>query len=139
MNDKQPRLGVAVIVYDDDGKLILGRRGRGPTVGSWVLPGGGVELGERWQAAGVREYLEETGYAIEIRDTKPVHVMEMIGKISHRLALVVRGYPLPKPRVAPTSDELAEVRAFHLWEVPVDGLGSATRECLMALQIVPQR
>ncbi len=52
---------VGAIVFDDDGRILLIRRGNPPAQGQWSLPGGRVESGEDWQAAVVRELQEETG------------------------------------------------------------------------------
>jgi 8-oxo-dGTP diphosphatase len=44
-----------------DGNLLLVRRGRGPALGEWSVPGGRVEPGELVVEAVVRELAEETG------------------------------------------------------------------------------
>lgn len=44
--------------------LLMQRRGEG----TWGLPGGGVEAGETWARATIRECLEETGWEIELGD-----------------------------------------------------------------------
>jgi 8-oxo-dGTP diphosphatase len=49
----------AVVV--DDGRLLLVRRGRGRSAGTWSIPGGHVEVGETMAEAVLRELHEETG------------------------------------------------------------------------------
>ena len=52
---------VGAIVRDADGRVLLIRRANPPAQGQWSLPGGRVEPGEDWEAACVRELVEETG------------------------------------------------------------------------------
>ena len=56
---------VGAIVHDDDGRLLLVRRGHEPSRGLWSLPGGRVEPGESLTAAVEREVHEETGLRVE--------------------------------------------------------------------------
>lgn len=61
---KAPRLGVGVVVVRDR-QFVLVKRGQEPAKGSWSLPGGMVELGERAEDAARREVLEECGIHID--------------------------------------------------------------------------
>jgi 8-oxo-dGTP diphosphatase len=54
------------VVRDDDGRLLLVRRGRPPAQGRWSLPGGRIEPGETAAEAAAREVQEETGLEVEI-------------------------------------------------------------------------
>ena len=56
----EPEIAVGAVVVDAAGRVLLVRRGRPPSVGTWSLPGGHVEPGESLEAAVVREVLEET-------------------------------------------------------------------------------
>jgi ADP-ribose pyrophosphatase YjhB (NUDIX family) len=56
----EPEVVVGGVVLDARGRVLLVRRGRPPSAGSWSLPGGHVEPGESLDVAIVREVLEET-------------------------------------------------------------------------------
>ena len=58
------KVGINVVVLRD-GRLLLGRRKNVFGAGEWGLPGGHLELGEKFEAAAARELWEETGLRAE--------------------------------------------------------------------------
>lgn len=52
---------VGVVCVNSAGDVCLIRRGNPPLAGSWSLPGGRIEFGERAADAALRELAEETG------------------------------------------------------------------------------
>ena len=65
---------VRVIVYRDDGKILLVRSRFSRQ--KWALPGGGVKHNESYEQAAVRETLEEVGLKI--------HNLRYLGKANSR-------------------------------------------------------
>lgn len=64
---ENPIVGVAVIVRDEYGAILLGRRGKNSSYpGLWCIPCGYVEYDEEVRAAARREFLEETGLEVEL-------------------------------------------------------------------------
>ena len=67
---KRPQVGVAVIIRDGKGRILLGKRKNVLNAGLWSLPGGHFEWMETFSECCRREVREEVG--IEIRDLWPV-------------------------------------------------------------------
>ena len=67
-----PAVGVAVVVLDDAGRLLLGRRSRN-YAGEWCIPCGYVEWDEDARVAAAREFLEETGLEVHVEGVAAVH------------------------------------------------------------------
>lgn len=62
----QPLIGVAAVVFDDAGRVLLIRRAKPPAQGLWHVPGGRLEAGEGLVDACRREVREETGVEIAV-------------------------------------------------------------------------
>ncbi|HLF88252.1 MAG TPA: NUDIX domain-containing protein [Anaerolineales bacterium] len=62
---------VTIIVYDEQGHILLVRHG---DTGVWVAPGGAIEPGERPAETAIREMEEETGLII-----RPIRILGVYG------------------------------------------------------------
>ena len=61
-----PSLGVSAIIFDQDERVLLIRRGKPPAAGFWHVPGGKLEAGESLVEGVRREVKEETGLDVNI-------------------------------------------------------------------------
>jgi len=60
-----PKVGVGVLLRRRDGAVLLGKRKGSHGAGQWSLPGGHLEIGERFEDCCKREVFEETGLHID--------------------------------------------------------------------------
>ncbi|RMD89716.1 MAG: NUDIX domain-containing protein [Alphaproteobacteria bacterium] len=87
---RRPIIGIGAVVFKDD-RVLLVRRGKPPSNGSWSLPGGAQELGETTTEALHRELAEETGIAAEIvglLDVVDFIARDDQGRVRHHYTLV---------------------------------------------------
>jgi len=83
--------------------LVVIRRDIEPARGQLALPGGFIELGERWQEAAVRELREETGLLAEPSDVDLFDVCSTVGNINVFALLPARA-EADLPASAPTAE-----------------------------------
>jgi len=68
-----PTVGVAVVILKE-GKVLLGKRAPGVSYeGMWCIPCGHVEWDEDVREAAAREFKEETGLEVTIKEVVAVH------------------------------------------------------------------
>lgn len=73
MSKERPLVGLGVIVENDEGKILVGKR-IGSHAQKYSIPGGGLELGESFESGGVREIMEETGINIDPKNLRVIAV-----------------------------------------------------------------
>ncbi len=105
----------SVVVVDSDGRVLLQRR---TDNGMWVLPGGGMEIGESIADCARREVAEETGLAVELLGivgiySDPGHVFAYDdGEVRQEFSVCF--HARPTGGTLTTSDESHEVRFVDL-------------------------
>lgn len=106
-----PKPVAAAIPVDEEGRVILLRRGFDPGRGKWTFPGGFVDLGESVPDAARRETDEELGIAVELQQLVGVY-----SRPEDRVVLIVyRARAVGRPHTTP---EAPEVQAFAPAEIP---------------------
>jgi ADP-ribose pyrophosphatase YjhB (NUDIX family) len=109
--------GAQALVRDDQGRLLMGRRGADPGRGRWDLPGGFLEEGEHPLDGLRREVHEETGLDIEPGELFGIWMEPYEGRTVLCLTWLAR----PVGGAEQAGDDLVELRWFTPDELPVDG------------------
>ena len=125
-------VGAAGVIARKDEKFVLVRHTReawGDAHRYWSFPGGGVEHGEEFEEAAVREFKEETGLNVEI--TGLVSVCEHVdrspqGSESAWIMAIFKGKVVGGEMRPETPNEISEVRLFE--EPPEKSLVPWVRE-----------
>ncbi len=86
----RPISAVGVVAFQD-ALVLLVRRGKEPRRGEWSIPGGAVELGETVREAAAREFAEECGGEVELRevvDAVDVIARDDDGRVRYQYVIV---------------------------------------------------
>jgi 8-oxo-dGTP diphosphatase len=121
----------AGVLAEQNGKVVLVRRGVVPALGSWCLPSGFVEYDEAPEQAAVRECLEETGLNVQLTDLLDVRQytndVRGPGVVILYRGQVVGGEPCP-------GDDASDVGLFGPDELPEDIAFASHRRVLARWQ-----
>jgi len=117
-------------LVEQDGRVLLGRRGNEPSRGLWDIPGGFVDEYEHPLAALHRELAEETGLQIEPVEFLGVWMQPYDGRVVLCLTWLAR----PTGGVERPGDDLVELRWFGPTELPApDELAFETFVAILSL------
>jgi ADP-ribose pyrophosphatase YjhB (NUDIX family) len=114
-----PRPVAGVVPVRADGAVLLTRRAIEPRIGSWVFPGGFMDVGETAEQAAARETMEEA--RLEVRNLSLLGVYTRIEP-----GVVVIIYTAEAVGEAEVGDETSEVRWFAPGEIPWEELAFDT-------------
>lgn len=113
--EKKFSLGATVLVVRD-GKILLGKRINIFGAGKWGLPGGHVDMGEKFVEAAARELMEETGMTAE-----RFEFANLVEKPDDEAHYVISSFVAIRPQGEPQllePEKCEEWRWFDLAEIP---------------------
>ncbi len=115
INFLEPKV-VAVIVIEDEDKILLGKRNIDPGMGRWSFVSGYVERGEKLEEAAIREVKEETNLDVRLE--------RLIGIYSERnnphivIAFAASIFNNNTNEIVAQPDEVSELAFFALDRIP---------------------
>ncbi len=109
-----PRIGVGVIIFNNQNKILLGKRKNAHGDGDWAPPGGHLEFGETPIECAKRELCEETGLKLlhsrELSFTNDIFFEDN----KHYITIFVQGIVDGEPKVL-EPDKCSEWKWFD-WD-----------------------
>ena len=109
------RVRVCGIATTEESILLVNHSGINKSGSWWAPPGGGVEFGESLEEALIREFEEETGLLIEVKEQlfiseyikDSLHAVEVFFKVKVRSRKLIKGND---PELAADSQQIVEVK-----------------------------
>ncbi len=120
-----PSPTVAVIIFNEQNQVLLGKRANDPDKGMWGTIGGFVDSGETFQQAALREVFEETSIKLSLNKLKYFSSYTgtyLFEGIKYNLVSNAFTYFLNfQPQLEP-SDDITELKWFGKDKIPYSNL-----------------
>ena len=137
--EKVIRVGIGVIVQDDKGRVLLGKRNKAAKRGAiklrddwdWTLPGGGLEYGEEFEEGAIREVKEETD--LDIKEPKQICTYNDRDDLAHWITIGMRATNWSGKLKTGEPHKHSEWRWFELDKLP-DNIFFPSAKILEALK-----
>lgn len=118
--ERRPRVGVGVMIQNNEGKILMGLRKGSHGAGEWAFPGGHLEFGETIFETAKREVREETG--LDVNEFELISVADEMRYIKsdnkHYLNIGIKAvYAGGEPQLL-EPDKCAEWRWFSMDGLP---------------------
>jgi len=120
-------VGVAAVIWNAAGEVLLIRRTKEPGIGQWSLPGGKMERGETLHQALLREVREETGLEVEILGL--AGVAEITGDVGVHYVLIDYGVRVISG-IAEAASDAADATWFAYRDIAALPLWSETHRII---------
>ena len=115
INFLEPKV-VAVVVIEDKGKILLGKRNIDPGMGCWSFVSGYVERGEKLEEAALREVKEETN--LDVRLERLIGIYSERGNPHIVIAFAASISNNDTSEMIAQPDEVSELAFFALDRMP---------------------
>jgi len=113
-----PRVGVGVLLTDDQGRVLLTLRNRPPEAGCWSIVGGKVDFLETLEQCAIREAREEVGLEIRLRSLLCVTDHCLPGENQHWVSPAYLGQILAGEATNCEPGKTREVGWFDIDQLP---------------------
>lgn len=123
---KKIGVGFGVMLMRADGQILLGKRHEDPEKassalhgeGTWTMPGGKLDYGERFEQGAVRELAEETGIIAAEGDMKVITLENIIIADAHFVTIGLHCAKFQGEPKVMEPDEITEWQWFDLDKLP---------------------
>ena len=126
------RTAVDIVIFNQEGKVLLGKRKAKAGFDSWGFPGGHLKTGEKIKECAQREIREELGKDIKIKITNEVLAVRencISPYFIHHLTIMIKGYYI-KGEIKVNEPERCKKWSFFSLENLPSSLFSGVEEIL---------
>lgn len=106
-----PRPVAGTIPVNEHGQVLLVKRAIEPRIGTWVFPGGYMDVGETAEEAAMRETMEEANLEVDM-----LRLVGVYTRVEPGVVVIV--YEARAISTAEAGHETSEIRWFHADEIP---------------------